>query len=217
MVTISTLSTLILRLFHIPSRSACWENFLQTTLYIYIFFFSENGHWQLMQIVSLHELLKPFLSGKNKKKKCCHVYTRDPTLKLRIHIVRFLYARHNVIYIAACTMGCIICWTGSHTSWNYNSSLQWANMYIEKYAKMWNAQNWHFFAELRSSKTSVFFFFFLLSAKHFKMMKTITSSSQDTSNLLIWVINIRKCEMPKNDIFFRRAAVMKNFFFLNLL
>ena len=86
----------------------------------------------------------------------------------------------------------------------------------EKYAKLWNAQKWQFFAGPRSWKI---FKFFRLSGKSFKMMKITTRWTLDTWNVNICSFGWEICKTVKCPklTFFRRSAVMKNFNFFDFL
>ena len=86
---------------------------------------------------------------------------------------------------------------------------------VEKYAKLWNAQNWHF-SQVRGHEKLQFF---RLSEKAFKLMKITTSWPQDTWNVNICSFGWEICKTvkcPKMTIF-RRSAVMKIFKFFDFL
>ena len=70
----------------------------------------------------------------------------------------------------------------------------------EKYAKMWNAQKWQFVASPRSWKSSNFSTFWK-AFKNDENHHQLTTGPLKCAYLLIWVRNMQKCEMPKNDIF----------------
>ena len=70
----------------------------------------------------------------------------------------------------------------------------------EKYAKMWNAQKWQFVAGPRSWKSSNFSTFWK-AFKNDENHHQLTTGPLKCAYLLIWVRNMQKCEMPKNDIF----------------
>ena len=70
----------------------------------------------------------------------------------------------------------------------------------DKYAKMWNAQKWQFVASPRSWKSlnfSTFWKAFINDENHHQL----TTGPLKCAYLLIWVRNMQKFEMPKNDIF----------------
>ena len=85
----------------------------------------------------------------------------------------------------------------------------------EKYAKLWNAQNWHFFTGPRSWKTSMFLTFW----KAFKMMKITTRWPQDIWNVKICSFGWEICKTVERPDwhFFRRFWVIKNFSFFDFL
>ena len=69
----------------------------------------------------------------------------------------------------------------------------------EKYAKMWNTQKWQFVAGPRSWKSlnlSTFWKAFKNDENHHHQL---TTGLLKCAYLLIWVRNMQKCEMPKND------------------
>ena len=70
----------------------------------------------------------------------------------------------------------------------------------EKYAIMWNAQKWQFVAGQRSWK-SLNFSTFWKAFKNDENHHQLTTGPLNCAYLLIWVRNMQKCEMPKNDIF----------------
>ena len=68
----------------------------------------------------------------------------------------------------------------------------------EKYVKMWNAQKWQFVAGQRSWKSSNFSIFWK-AFKNDENHHQLTTGPFQCAYLLIWVRNMQKCEMPKND------------------
>ena len=65
---------------------------------------------------------------------------------------------------------------------------------------MWNAQKWQFFAGPRSWKSSIFSTFWKASLKWWKSPQ-LTTGHLKCKYLTIWMRNMQKCEMPKNDNF----------------
>ena len=82
-----------------------------------------------------------------------------------------------------------------------------------KYAKMWNAQKWQFFAGPRSWKCSNFSTFWK-AFKNDENHHQLTTGPLKCAYLLIWVRKMQKCEMLKNDIFLAgpRSWKSSNFF-----
>ena len=86
----------------------------------------------------------------------------------------------------------------------------------EKYANMWNAQKWQFVASPRSWKSSNFSTLWK-AFKNDENHHQLTTGPLKCAYLLIWVRNMQKCEMPKNDIFLAGPRSWKSFKFFDFL